>query len=76
MMASDKIFFEIMYSSQNVFKIVFKRTQRTQRSFAKNLKERKERNILMQKNAKELRTLHSFEKNARPTLVLFLNIYL
>ena len=63
--------------------------QRTQRAFAKNVKERKERNVLLvrtkktqkgkvllQKNAKEHITLHSFEKNARPTLVLFFNIYI
>ena len=48
--------------------------QRTQRAFAKNVKERKERNVLLvrtkktqkgkvllQKNAKEHITLHSFE---------------
>ena len=53
-----------------------KRMQRMQCSYAKNVKERKERNILMQKNAKEGRMLHSFEKNAYPILVLFLNIYI
>ena len=52
-----------------------KRTQRMQRSFAKNVKERKECTALMQKNAKECRMLRSFEKNACPTLILFLNIY-
>ena len=43
-----------------------KRTQKRQRSFAKNVKERKECNILLQMNAKERRTLHSFEKNVCP----------
>ena len=42
-----------------------------QHSYAKNIKECKERNILMQKNAKESKTLRSFEENACPTLVLF-----
>ena len=48
-----------------------KRTQRTQCSFAKKVKERRECNVLMQKNAKERSMLRSFEKNACPTLVLF-----
>ena len=48
-----------------------------QHSFAKNVKESKERNVLLQKNAepcallkrtqKNARTLHSFEKNVCPT---------
>ena len=50
----------------------FKECKRTQCSFAKNIKEHKERNVLMPKNAKERRTLRSFEKKACTTLVLFL----
>ena len=52
--------------------ILFLRTKKN----AKNVKERKKRNVLRQKNAKERRMLRSLEKNACPTLVLFLNIYL
>ena len=42
-----------------------------QRSFAENVKERKERNVLMQMNAKERKMLDSFEKNECPTFILF-----
>ena len=50
------------------FCVLFLRMQRTQRSFAKNVKECKECNILMQKNIKEPRTLRSF--------VFFFSLYL
>ena len=40
-----------------------------QRSFIKNVKERKERNILFIKNAKERENARSFEKNGCPTLL-------
>ena len=39
-----------------------------QRSFIKNIKERKEHNILFMNNAKELENARSFEKNGCPTL--------
>ena len=42
--------------------------QRMQRFFIKNIKERKEHNILFIKNAKERENAHSFEKNGCPTL--------
>ena len=61
-----------MQRTQHSFAKNLKESKEGKHSFAKNVKERKERNILMQKNAKEFRMLHSFEKNACPTLVLFL----
>ena len=36
-----------------------------QRSFIKNVKERKERSVLFIKNAKERKKIRSFEKNAK-----------
>ena len=42
--------------------------QRTQHSFIKNVKERKEHNALFIKNTKERENVCSFEKNGCPTL--------
>ena len=50
--------------------------QRTQRSFLKNIKERKERNVLLQERNKNARMLRSFGENTCPTLILIFEIYI
>ena len=45
--------------------------QRMPRSLIKNVKERKECHIILLRTQKNARTLHSFEKNACPTLHLY-----
>ena len=48
----------------------YKEWKRTERSFIKNRKERKERNVLYKERKRMERTECSFEKNGCPTLIL------
>ena len=60
-------FYETKKNSKNAA-FFYKEHKRTLQYFIKNVKKRRESNLLLQKNAKERRMLCSFEKNAYPTL--------